>query len=108
MHNLSFTQRTSDFFIFQFSIHRNTPLLLQQCLNGLAIGSLYAIFALGYTLIFSILRVINFSHGAIFALGAYATYLLTGAAVNQSGVLAALFTTLFGKPALPVALPFVP
>jgi branched-chain amino acid transport system permease protein len=82
-------------------------LLLQQLLNGLAIGSLYAIFALGYTLIFSILRVINFTHGAIFALGAYATYLLTGAAVNQSGVLAGLFTALFGKPALPFALPFL-
>jgi branched-chain amino acid transport system permease protein len=83
-------------------------LLLQQFLNGLAIGSLYAIFALGYTLIFSILRVINFAHGAIFALGAYATYLLTGAAVNPSGVLAGLFTLLFGKPALPFALPFLP
>src|SRR3954471_16567439 len=92
----------------QFSIQRNTTLLLQQLLNGLAIGSLYAIFALGYTLIFSILRVINFTHGAIFALGAYATYLLTGAAVNQSGVLAGLFTMLFGTPALPFALPFLP
>ena len=86
----------------------NTSLLLQQVLNGLAIGSLYSIFALGYTLIFSILRVINFTHGAIFALGAYATYLLTGSAVNQSGVLATVFTSVFGKPALPLALPFLP
>lgn len=85
----------------------NWSLLLQQILNGLAIGSLYAIFALGYTLIFSILRVINFSHGAVFALGAYATYLLTGSAVNPSGVLAGVFTWLFGKPALPFALPFL-
>lgn len=81
-------------------------LFLQQILNGLAIGSLYAIFALGYTLVFSILRVINFTHGAIFALGAYATYLLTGSAVNPSGVLASVFSSLFGKPALPLALPF--
>ncbi|HEU5103769.1 MAG TPA: branched-chain amino acid ABC transporter permease [Roseiflexaceae bacterium] len=86
----------------------NTSLLLQQVLNGLAIGSLYSIFALGYTLIFSILRVINFTHGAIFALGAYVTYLLTGSAVNQSGVLASVFTSVFGKPALPLALPFLP
>jgi branched-chain amino acid transport system permease protein len=85
----------------------NTALILQQILNGLAIGSLYAIFALGYTLVFSILRVINFAHGAVFTLGAYATYLLTGAAVNQSGVLAGLFTSLFGQPALPLALPFL-
>lgn len=82
-------------------------LFLQQILNGLAIGSLYAIFALGYTLVFSILRVINFTHGALFALGAYATYLLTGSAVNPSGVLASLFSALFGKPALPLALPFL-
>ena len=82
-------------------------LFLQQILNGLAIGSLYAIFALGYTLVFSILRVINFTHGALFALGAYATYLLTGSAVNPSGVLASLFSAFFGKPALPLALPFL-
>ena len=37
-------------------------LLFQQVLNGLAIGSVYAIFALGYTLIFSILRIINFMY----------------------------------------------
>ncbi len=85
----------------------NTSLLLQQILNGLAIGSVYAIFALGYTLVFSILRVINFAHGAVFTIGAYATYLLTGSAVNPSGVLAGLFGTLFGKPALPLSLPFV-
>jgi branched-chain amino acid transport system permease protein len=85
----------------------NWSVLLQQILNGLAIGSLYAVFALGYTLIFSILRVINFAHGAVFALGAYATYLLTGSAVNQSGVLARVFTSLFGQPALPLALPFL-
>ena len=45
--------------------------IFQQVLNGLSIGSVYAIFALGYTLIFSILGIINFAHGAIFTLGAY-------------------------------------
>ncbi len=48
--------------------------LLQNLLNGLAIGSVYALFALGYTLIFSILRIINFAHGAVFTVGAYLTY----------------------------------
>ena len=43
---------------------------LQQLLNGLSIGSVYAIFALGYTLIFSILGIINFAHGAMLTLGA--------------------------------------
>ena len=80
--------------------------LLQLFLNGLAIGGIYAIFALGYTLVFSILRIINFAHGAVFALGAYLTYVLTGAPINPNGLLAGLFTGTFGKPALPFALPF--
>lgn len=79
---------------------------LQLFLNGLAIGGIYAIFALGYTLVFSILRIINFAHGAIFALGAYFTYLLTGSAINANGLLAGGFTGVFGSPALPLALPF--
>lgn len=73
-------------------------LLLQQILNGLAIGSVYAIFALGYTLVFSILRIINFAHGAVFTLGAYFTYVLTGSRFGFNGVLA--------NQALPAGLPF--
>jgi branched-chain amino acid transport system permease protein len=76
----------------------NTTLLLQQVLNGLAIGGVYAIFALGYTLVFSILRVINFAHGAVFTLGAYFTYVLTGSRFGFNGVLA--------NQALPAGLPF--
>jgi branched-chain amino acid transport system permease protein len=63
-------------------------LFLQKLLNGIAIGSVYALFALGYTLVFSILRVINFAHGAIFTVGAYLTYALTGAAFGRNGQLA--------------------
>lgn len=85
----------------------NPTLLAQQILNGLAIGSVYAIFALGYTLVFSILRIINFSHGAVFTLGAYFTYLLTGSAINPNGQLSRLFSGLFGQPALPIKLPFI-
>lgn len=59
------------------------PQFLQSVLNGLSIGSVYAIFALGYTLIFSILGIINFAHGAVFALGAYFTYTL---AVGEFGI----------------------
>ncbi len=63
-------------------------LFLQQFLNGLSIGSVYAIFALGYTLVFSILGIINFAHGAIFTLGAYFTYSLAGGAFGFNGLLA--------------------
>src|SRR5260221_9537925 len=72
--------------------------LVLNLVNGLAIGSAYAIFALGYTLVFSILRVINFAHGAVFTLGAYFTYVLTGARFGFNGVLA--------NQALPSGLPF--
>ena len=47
-------------------------MLAQQLVNGLSLGSLYALFALGFTLIFGVLGVINLSHGAIFMIGAYA------------------------------------
>jgi len=76
----------------------NLTLFIQQFLNGLSIGSIYAIFALGYTLIFSILGIINFAHGAIFTLGAYLTYALMGEAFGFNGLLA--------NAALPIKLPF--
>ncbi|MFN9399302.1 MAG: branched-chain amino acid ABC transporter permease [Dolichospermum sp.] len=72
--------------------------ILQQLLNGLSIGSVYAIFALGYTLVYSILCIINLAHGAIFTLGAYFTYALMGGNFGFSGLLA--------NAALPVKLPF--
>ncbi|KGF72111.1 flagellar biosynthesis anti-sigma factor FlgM [Neosynechococcus sphagnicola sy1] len=78
----------------------NLALFLQQVLNGLSIGSVYALFALGYTLIFSILGIINFAHGAIFTLGAYFTYALMGQAFGFNGLLA--------NGALPLKLPFFP
>ncbi|MFB2936126.1 branched-chain amino acid ABC transporter permease [Aerosakkonemataceae cyanobacterium BLCC-F154] len=76
----------------------NLTLFIQQFLNGLSIGSIYAIFALGYTLVFSILGIINFAHGAIFTLGAYLTYALMGEAFGFNGLLA--------NAALPIKLPF--
>jgi branched-chain amino acid transport system permease protein len=46
--------------------------LEQQLVNALSLGCVYALFALGFTLIFGILGVINLSHGAVFMVGAYA------------------------------------
>jgi branched-chain amino acid transport system permease protein len=76
----------------------NIYLLLQQLLNGLSIGSVYAIFALGYTLVYSILGIINLAHGAIFTLGAYFTYALMGGNFGFNGLLA--------NASLPIKLPF--
>lgn len=47
---------------------------LQHLANGISLGSLYALIAIGYTMVYGILRLINFAHGDIFMLGAYLTY----------------------------------
>ena len=47
-------------------------MLAQQIINGLSLGGVYALFALGFTLVFGVLNVINLAHGAIFMIGAYA------------------------------------
>ncbi|MEG0377077.1 MAG: branched-chain amino acid ABC transporter permease [Eubacterium sp.] len=47
---------------------------VQQLVNGLSLGSLYALIAIGYTLVYGILRLINFAHGDIFMMAAYFAY----------------------------------
>lgn len=47
-------------------------MLAQQFVNAVSLGGVYALFALGFTLIFGVLNVVNLAHGAIFMLGAYA------------------------------------
>ncbi len=49
----------------------------QQLINGLSLGAFYALIALGYTMVYGVLRFINFAHGDVFMLGAYAGYWLT-------------------------------
>lgn len=46
-------------------------LFLQQVMNGLTVGSLYALIAIGYTMVYGILRLINFAHGDIFMMSMY-------------------------------------
>src|ERR1051326_8637807 len=48
--------------------------LLQNLLNGIAAGSIYALIALGYTMVYGILKLINFAHGDVFMLGSFAGY----------------------------------
>lgn len=48
--------------------------ILEQLLNGLRIGSVYALIALGYTMVYGIAKMINFAHGDIIMVGAYALY----------------------------------
>jgi len=51
-------------------------LLWQACVSGIAIGGVYALVALGLTLVFGVLRIINFAHGTLMMLGMYATFFL--------------------------------
>jgi branched-chain amino acid transport system permease protein len=50
---------------------------LQQLVNGLSLGSIYALIALGYTMVYGVLRLINFAHGDVYMLGAYTGYYLS-------------------------------
>jgi branched-chain amino acid transport system permease protein len=64
----------------------NWDILLQQILNGLVLGSVYALVALGYTMVYGILQLINFAHGEVLMIGAMVgvtvvTYGLAGSGI---------------------------
>lgn len=48
--------------------------LLQQIINGISLGSIYALIALGYTMVYGIIKLINFAHGDVYMIGAYVGY----------------------------------
>ncbi|WP_314611177.1 branched-chain amino acid ABC transporter permease [uncultured Granulicatella sp.] len=49
-------------------------LLIQQLVNGLAVGSIYALIALGYTMVYGTIKLINFAHGDVYMMGAFIGY----------------------------------
>ena len=55
----------------------SAQLVIMQLFNGLILGSIYVLLALGLSIIFGMLGVINFAHGAFYMLGAYTAYILT-------------------------------
>ena len=68
------------------------PLIVQQVINGLSIGFIYALLALGYTMVYGVLRMINFAHselfmaGSMFALGALRYLGIVGGRLNTVSV----------------------
>ena len=48
--------------------------LPQQLVNGIILGSIYALLALGYTMVYGIIKLINFAHGDIYMIGAFVGY----------------------------------
>src|SRR4051812_5686251 len=53
--------------------------IFQQLINGLSLGAIYALIALGYTMVYGVLRLINFAHGDVYMLGAFAGYFIATA-----------------------------
>ncbi|MGX7024794.1 branched-chain amino acid ABC transporter permease [Vagococcus hydrophili] len=51
--------------------------IFQQLINGLSLGSIYALLALGYTMVYGIIKLINFAHGEIYMIGAFVGYYVT-------------------------------
>jgi len=84
-------------------------MLEQQLLNALTLGSVYALFALGFTLVFGVLAVINLAHGAVFMVGSYAALAMVShlnaplwvamlGAMLGSGIIGLLVDVLILKP----------
>ncbi len=67
--------------------------LLQQVINGLALGAIYALIPLGYTMVYGVLRFINFAHSDIFMVGAFSGYYLARF-VPQASVTGGVFVLL--------------
>ena len=65
--------------------------IMEQLMNGLRTGSIYALIALGYTMVYGIAKMINFAHGDIIMVGAYTLYI--GIALLHLPVIAAMLLT---------------
>ena len=50
---------------------------MQQMVNGISLGSIYALIALGYTMVYGIIKLINFAHGDVYMIGAYIGFAAT-------------------------------
>lgn len=68
--------------------------LVQQLINGISLGSIYALIALGYTMVYGIINLINFAHGEIYMIGAYIGFAVT--TYMGLGLVPALLTSMVG------------
>ena len=70
-------------------------MFLQQLINGLSLGSIYALIALGYTMVYGIVKLINFAHGDVMMMGAYAGYfVLSAMGANVAGMACAFLAAM--------------
>ncbi len=61
-------------YILGSNLIRNPSLFIQNIINGLQLGFVYALIALGYTMVYGIVKLINFAHGDVFMVGAFTSY----------------------------------
>jgi branched-chain amino acid transport system permease protein len=64
---------------------RRVDIFFQQIINGLVLGSMYALVALGYTMVYGIINLINFAHGEVLMVGALTSWTVVSA-LEQSGM----------------------
>jgi branched-chain amino acid transport system permease protein len=69
---------------------------LQQIVNGLSLGSIYALIALGYTMVYGVLRLINFAHGDVYMVGAYVGYYLSRKMAGREPSFVSAFIVMLG------------
>lgn len=79
--------------------------ILQQLINGISLGSIYALIALGYTMIYGIIKLINFAHGDIYMMGAFMGYFLIN--YLQLNFFVALLLSMVGTAILGVVIEFL-
>ncbi|GAD46203.1 ABC-type branched-chain amino acid transport system, permease components [Streptococcus anginosus T5] len=79
--------------------------MLQQLVNGLILGSVYALLALGYTMVYGIIKLINFAHGDIYMMGAFMGYFLINSL--HLNFFIALILAMVGTAALGVLVEFL-
>ena len=73
--------------------------IAQQFINGVSLGSIYALIALGYTMVYGIIKLINFAHGDIYMVGAYLGFFAVtnlGLPIVPALILAMVVTGLLG------------
>ena len=68
----------------------------QQIVNGLSLGSIYALIALGYTMVYGVLRLINFAHGDVYMVGAYVGYYLSRKMAGRQPSFVSAFVVMLG------------
>jgi branched-chain amino acid transport system permease protein len=74
-------------------------IFLQQMINGISLGSIYALIALGYTMVYGIVKLINFAHGDILMIGAYTGFFVLGAiGAGPAGMLVAFIVSMIVCP----------